>query len=62
MENLSSYYQKYPLMHTLHMSTQKEEKLAREIADALGDMDSLQVHIGFVERYSETFLRKTLQT
>ena len=43
------------------MATQKEEKLAREIADALDDNDSLPVHIGFVEKYSETFLRKTLQ-
>ena len=43
------------------MATQKEEKLAREIADALDDMGSLPVHIGFVEKYSETFLRKTLQ-
>ena len=43
------------------MATQKEEKLAREIADALDDNDSLIVHIGFAEKYSESFLRKTLQ-
>lgn len=43
------------------MATSKEEKLAREIADALGDNDSLTVHIGFAEKYSETFLRRTLQ-
>ena len=43
------------------MATQKEEKLAREIADALDDNDSLTVHIAFAEKYSETFLRKTLQ-
>ena len=43
------------------MATQKDEKLAREIAEALNDNDSLPVHIGFVEKYSETFLRKTLQ-
>ena len=43
------------------MATSKEEKLAREIADALDDNDSLTVHIGFVEKYSEAFLRKTLQ-
>ena len=43
------------------MPTPKEEKLAREIADALGDMDSLQAHFGFVQKYSESFLRKTLQ-
>jgi len=43
------------------MATSKEEKLAREIADALNDTDSMPVHIGFVEKYSEGFLRKTLQ-
>ena len=43
------------------MPTVKEEKLAREIADALNDHDSLQVHLGFVEKYSEAFLRRTLQ-
>ncbi len=43
------------------MATSKEEKLAREIADVLNDSESLPVHIGFVERYSEKFLRKTLQ-
>ena len=43
------------------MATQKEEKLAREIADALNDNESLPVHVGFAEKYSETFLRKTLQ-
>ena len=43
------------------MATTKEEKLAREIATALNDMDSLQVHLGFVEKYSESFLRRTLQ-
>ena len=43
------------------MAISKEEKLAREIADALGDMDSLQAHLGFVQKYSESFLRKTLQ-
>lgn len=43
------------------MATSKEEKLAREIADALNDNDSLAVHIAFAEKYSESFLRKTLQ-
>lgn len=43
------------------MATQKEEKLAREIADCLNDLESIQVHIGFAEKYSESFLRKTLQ-
>jgi hypothetical protein len=39
----------------------KQEKLAREIANALGDEDAIAVHIGYAEKYSETFLRKTLQ-
>lgn len=39
----------------------KEEKLAREIANALGDEDALSVHIEYVHKYSEAFLRKTLQ-
>ncbi len=43
------------------MATSKEERLAREIADALNDNDSLTVHIDFVQKYSEAFLRKTLQ-
>jgi len=43
------------------MATQKEEKLAREIADALDDNESLTMHIAFSEKYSEGFLRKTLQ-
>jgi len=43
------------------MATPKEEKLAREIAAALDDTDSLTVHIGFAEKYTEGFLRKTLQ-
>lgn len=43
------------------MATTKETKLAREIADALGDNDSLAVHTAFCEKYSEAFLRKTLQ-
>lgn len=43
------------------MATQKEEKLAREIADALNDNESLPVHVSFAEKYSESFLRKTLQ-
>jgi len=43
------------------MPISKEEKLAREIADALGDMDSYSAHLGFVQKYSEAFLRKTLQ-
>jgi hypothetical protein len=38
----------------------KEEKLAREIAGALDDMDALAVHIEFAQKYSEAFLRKTL--
>ncbi len=43
------------------MASSKEEKLARELADALNDMDSLAAYFGFVQKYSESFLRKTLQ-
>ena len=43
------------------MAISKEEKLAREIAGALGDMDSLANHITFANKYSEAFLKKTLQ-
>ena len=43
------------------MATSKEEKLAREIANALEDNDSLVMHIAFAQKYSESFLRKTLQ-
>ena len=39
----------------------KEEKLAREIASALNDEDALTIHIGYAQKYSEAFLRKTLQ-
>ena len=39
----------------------KEDKLAREIAGALGDMDALPNPIEFAHRYSESFLRATLQ-
>lgn len=39
----------------------KEEKIAREIADALDDMEALTVYEDFALTYSETFLRKTLQ-
>jgi hypothetical protein len=39
------------------MST-KENKLAKELAEALNDTEPLQVYTQFVEKYSETFLRK----
>jgi len=39
------------------MST-KENKLARELAEALNDTESLQAYTQFVEKYSEAFLRK----
>ncbi len=40
--------------------TPKEYKLAREIAESLQDMDSLGLHIKFVQTYTEGFLRKIL--
>lgn len=36
----------------------KEYKLACEIADALNDMDSLEIHISFAESFNESVLRK----
>ena len=42
------------------MDTQQQRKLALELANALNDMDSLTLHLGFAEKYSEDFLRKTL--
>lgn len=38
----------------------KNEKLAYEIAEALGDLDSVSQHRKFVEQYSESHLRKIL--
>lgn len=40
--------------------TQKQERLAVEIASALDDMDSLQLHRQFVQKYSEAHLKKCL--
>jgi hypothetical protein len=39
----------------------KQEKLAREIADALGDPEALPLYTAFAEKYTEAFLRKILQ-
>jgi hypothetical protein len=41
--------------------TQKQERLANEIASALNDMDSIQLHRQFVQKYSEEHLRKCLE-
>jgi hypothetical protein len=38
----------------------KEEKLAVEIATALNDMDSIQLHRKYVMTYSEAHLRKCM--
>lgn len=40
--------------------TQEQEKLALEIAHALGDTDSLQSHRKMVATYSEEYLRSKL--
>jgi hypothetical protein len=37
-----------------------EIKLAHEIADTLKDRDSIALHLQYVRKYKETFLRKTL--
>lgn len=39
----------------------KEQKLAREIADALDDNEALPIYEGFACKYTEDFLRKILQ-
>ena len=37
-----------------------ETKLANEIAETLDDMDSLPLHLQYVRKYKEAFLRKIL--
>jgi len=36
--------------------------LAHEIAQALNDMDSITLHLQYVRKYKESFLRKQLKT
>ena len=43
------------------MDNSKEKALAYEIALALDDLDSLHLHLSFVQMYKEEFLRKMLQ-
>lgn len=38
----------------------QQQKLAREIAEALDDMDALMLHEKFVRKYSEEYLRRIL--
>lgn len=40
--------------------TPQEIKLAREIAATLDDMDSFSLHLQYVRKYKEAFLRKIL--
>ena len=42
------------------MDTNKQQKLALEIVNALQDMDSLQSYMMLTQRYQEAFLRKVL--
>ena len=37
-----------------------ERKLANEIADSLNDRDSITMHLQYVRKYKEEFLRKHL--
>ena len=37
-----------------------ERKLANEIADTLNDRDSITLHLQYVRRYKEDYLRKIL--
>ena len=43
-----------------HIYDPYEIKLANEIADMLKDRDSITLHLQYVRRYKEAFLRKTL--
>jgi hypothetical protein len=43
-----------------HQYTAEELRLAREIATTLGDLHSLQNHLKFVRKYSESHIRKNL--
>ena len=43
------------------MTTSKEEKLAQEIADTLGDQESLPFYRDLVLKYSEAFLKTKLK-
>ncbi len=40
--------------------TTKTDKLAHEIAYALGDLDALSLYESYTKKYSEAFLRKLL--
>jgi hypothetical protein len=40
---------------------QYEIRLAHEIADTLKDRDSIALHLQYVRKYKEDFLRKTLE-
>jgi hypothetical protein len=43
-----------------HNYTSEEIRLAREIAETLNDLDSLALHLMYVRKYKEEFLRKIL--
>jgi hypothetical protein len=43
------------------MENSKEVKLAVEIAQILNDMDAIDLHIKYAERYSEKLLRDKLR-
>lgn len=43
-----------------HTYTPHEIKLATEIAETLGDRDSMALHLMYVRKYQEAFLREKL--
>lgn len=43
------------------MNQSEETKLAYEIAQELGDMKSIDLHLSFTKKYSGSFLREILQ-
>ncbi len=52
-----TYYQNY---RPIDIMLTKQEKLAREIATALNDMHAYKMHLSFVNKYSEAYLREKL--
>jgi hypothetical protein len=43
------------------MNQSNESKLAYEIANKLDDMKSIDLHLSFAKKYSESYLRDTLR-
>jgi ADP-dependent phosphofructokinase/glucokinase len=56
-----SVYQVLKIIYSMQQDYDPYEiKLAHEIADTLNDRDSITLHLQYVRKYQEAFLRKTL--